>query len=317
MTDRRTVFMFSGQGSHYFQMGRELFDSNDVFRQWMTRLHQLTLRKSGEDVLGAIYSGNKSDVFNHTSHTHPAIFMVEYSLAQCLLEAGIIPDIALGASLGSFAAAAIAGFLTVEDALDAVIRQAKALEEACGSGGMIAVLAAPTLYREDFLRDHSELAAINFDSHFVVSAPAANLAMIEQELNQRGITNQRLAVSFAFHSRWIDAAGAQFSSTLARIDRSRGRLPLACCRAAAILAEIPQDFLWSSVRQPIRFQETIGVLEQPGACRYIDVGPSGTLATFAKYCLPPGSRSSTHAILTQFGRDQRNLTSLLSMSASQ
>lgn len=316
MTDRKTVFMFSGQGSHFFQMGRELFERNDVFRQWMTRLNQLALRLSGEDVLGAIYSRDRAEIFNRTLHTHPAIFIVEYSLAQCLLKAGIVPDVTLGASLGSFAASAIGGFTSAEDALVAVIRQAEALEGACEAGGMIAVLAEPGLYTQDFLRERSELAALNFDSHFVVSAPASNIATIEQALSRSSISYQRLAVSFAFHSRWIDAARAPFVSSIAQLDRSRGRLPLACCRSASLLAEIPENFFWSAVRQPIRFQETIAELERHGACRYIDVGPSGTLATFAKYCLPAGSRSTTHAILTPYGRDRANLLSLLSVSAS-
>lgn len=310
MSNRNTVFMFSGQGSHYFQMGRELYEHNEVFRHEMTRLDRLAQQLSGERVLDVIYSRGKADTFDCTRQTHPAIFMVQYSLAQCLLQAGVVPDATLGASLGSFAAAAVAGFVSAEDALGAAIRQAAAFEACCEPGGMIAVLADRHLRTDSFFREHSELAAINFDSHFVVSAPEYNIAAIERTLNQRSISSQRLAVSFAFHSRWIDAARAPFESFAASIARHPGRLPLACCRQATLLTEIPDDFFWSSVRQPIRFQETIAALEARGAHRYIDVGPAGTLATFAKYCLPPGSRSTTHPILTPFGRDLSNLSKL-------
>jgi acyl transferase domain-containing protein len=311
VSNGKTVFMFSGQGSHSFQMGRELFEHNDVFREWMIRLDGLALQLSGERVVDAIYSRGKTDVFDRTLHTHPAIFMVEYALAQCLLQSGVVPDMTLGASLGSFAAAAIAGFISVEDAMAAVIQQAAAFEATCEQGGMIAVLADQQLYAQDFLREHSELAAINFASHFVVSAPQSKVAAIERALNQRDVTHQRLAVSFAFHSRWIEDARPPFESFIASIRRAKGRLPLACCQQAALLAELPEDFFWRAVRQPIRFQETIAALERHGASRYIDVGPTGTLATFAKYCLPPGSRSTTHTILTPFGRDLSNLSALL------
>jgi acyl transferase domain-containing protein len=175
---------------------------------------------------------------------------------------------------------------------------------------MIAVLADPALVAEDFLSDHSELAAVNFSSHFVVSARQAELAEIEQALMKRNIGYQRLPVSFPFHSRWIDNAKAPFESFMASIRRKRGRLPLACCDQAAILSELPGDYFWNVVRRPIRFSETITRLEREGARRYIDVGPSGTLATFFKYMRPAGARSTAHGILTPYGFDQRNLAAL-------
>jgi bacillaene synthase trans-acting acyltransferase len=306
-----TVFMFSGQGSHYFQMGRELFDKDDVFRQWMIRLDGLAQELSGQPVIEAIYSSSKADVFDRTPLTHPAIFMVEYSLAQCLMQAGVMPDTTLGASLGSFAAATVAGFMEVEDAMAAVIQQAAAFEASCERGGMIAVLADPALSTENFLSEHSELAGINFASHFAVSARQKSLDEIEAALRKRNVTHQRLAVSFAFHSRWINQAQAPFESFMRSIRCTQGRLPLACCEQAAILSDLPNDFFWRVVRQPIRFRETIARLERSGAHRYIDVGPAGTMATFVKYALPATSRSTAHAILTPYGQDRKNLAALI------
>src|SRR5215472_8521720 len=122
---RRTVFMFPGQGSHYFQMGSALFRHDTVFRDWMLRLDALARVLCGESVAEHLYgSHNVGELFARTRLTHPAIFMVEYSLAQSLKCMGISPDFVLGASLGSFAAAAIGEFVDVESALAAVILQA-------------------------------------------------------------------------------------------------------------------------------------------------------------------------------------------------
>src|SRR5882672_995445 len=133
--------MFSGQGSQYLQMGRALFDDNRIFRDWMMRLDDFVRQSSGKSVIETLYSKRHKAgaMFDRTLLTHPAIFMVEYSLAQTLIRAGIVADMTLGASLGSFAAAAVAGFVKVEDALTAVIRQASVLEACCEPGGMIAV----------------------------------------------------------------------------------------------------------------------------------------------------------------------------------
>jgi bacillaene synthase trans-acting acyltransferase len=308
-----TVFMFSGQGSQYFQMGRELFDFDDTFREWMIRLDGVAQEVSGRSVIENIYSGarGKGDIFDRTLLTHPAIFMVEYSLAQSLIHAGVRPDVVLGASLGSFAAAAVAGFISVEDALTAVTRQAIALEECCEPGGMIAVLADPALFAEDFLGSRGELAAVNFSSHFVVSARRAELAEIEAALMRRNIGYQRLPVSVPFHSQWMEGAKARFELFMRSIRLKRGRLPLACCDQAAILFDLSDDYFWNVVRRQIRFRETVGRLEREGACRYIDLGPSGTLATFLKYIAPATTRSSAHAILTPYGFDRKNLAALL------
>lgn len=307
-----TVFMFSGQGSQYFQMGRSLYDNNATFREWMIRLDEIARPSAGVSVIETLYSDlrRKGEPFDRTLLTHPAIFMVEYSLAQALIHAGVTPDMVLGVSMGSFAAAAVAGFIGVEDALTAVLRQAMALEECCEPGGMIAVLADPALFAEDSLGGRSELAAVNFSSHFVVSARQAELAEIEAVLKKRNVGHQRLPVSFPFHSQWIDNAKAPFESFMRSIPCKQGQLPLVCCDQTAILSDLSEDYFWNVVRQPIRFRETTARLEQQGARRYIDVGPAGTLATFLKYGLPATTTSTMHAILTPYGVDQRNFATV-------
>lgn len=305
--------MFSGQGSQYFQMGKALYDSNAAFRDWMVRLDEVARGLVGESVLATVYGANaRSDRFDRTMLTHPAIFMVEYSLAQTLMQAGVWPDLVLGASMGSFAAAAVAGVLTAEDALAAVVRQAMALEEHGERGGMLAILTDPALFEEDFLRRHSELAAVNFASHFIVSAKQAELGQIEATLKQRQIVHQRLPVSFPFHSQWIDKAKTAFGAFMQSVSWKQGRYPLICSDLAAAVSALSADYFWDVVRNPIRFREAAVRLDQERPRRFIDVGPAGTLATFLKYSLPNTTRSTVRAILTPFGTDQKNLADVLS-----
>jgi acyl transferase domain-containing protein len=264
-------------------------------------------------VLEAIHSGSKADAFDRTLLTHPAIFMTEYALALRLIDGGIEPDATLGASLGSFAAATVAGCMSEEDAMAAVIEQAKSFEDSCERGGIIAILAEPALYEDEpFLHVHSEMAGVNFDQHFAVAAGQSDLDTIEAELKRRGITHQRLAVSFAFHSRWIDNAQAQFCAFMRSVTLKPATRPVVCCdRVAMLEPTLPDDFFWSVVRRPIRFRDTMAQLERHGSYRYIDVGPSGTMATFVKYALPEGSASTAHAVMTPYGQDRRNLDALL------
>lgn len=308
-----TVFMFSGQGSHYFQMGRALYEGNGTYREWMDRLDCIAKDLCGASVTQALYSEahGKADPFERTLLTHPAIFMVEYSLAQSLERSGVLPDMVLGVSLGSFAAAAIAGCIGVEDALRAVIQQAIVLEQYCERGGMTAVLAPSTIFAEQFMADHSDLAAANFSSHFVISARRPDLTDIEATLKKRNICYQRLPVSFAFHSRWIDSAKGPFETFMRSISFKAANRSLVCCHEKRTVSSLYDGYFWSVVRHPVRFQEIIEQLEQRGPYRYIDVGPSGTLAAFLRYCLPATTVSTIHSILTPFGRDRENLEAVL------
>jgi acyl transferase domain-containing protein len=318
MSNPKIIFMFSGQGSQYFQMGQALYDKHPVFRHWMAQLDILVMELSGHSVVDVLYNRGqtKAEAFDRTLLSHPAIFMVQYAMAQTLIEASVRPVLTLGASLGTFVAATLAGCLDVEEALNAVIKHAGTLESSCEQGAMIAVLADPRLYEDAGLHRYCDLAAINFDSHFVIAAPAGQVADIENILRDKRVTYQKLPVSFAFHSQWIDAAELPFKAYLRSMNAKVAAMPVACCARSRLLNVLPEDHLWQVTREPIRFQRTIQHLESEGRYQYIDVGPSGTLATFTKYALPVTSNSRVHAILSPYGRDLENLAAVAARLAS-
>lgn len=96
--------MYSGQGSQYYQMGKDLFDTEPIFRNEMQRLDALVRERLGVSVVDIIYDNNKriSDLFDRTLYTSPAIFMVEYAMTQTLVQKGVKPDYLLGTSLGEY-----------------------------------------------------------------------------------------------------------------------------------------------------------------------------------------------------------------------
>jgi hypothetical protein len=85
-----------------------------------------------------------------------------------------------------------------------------------------------------------------------------------------------------------------------------GNRPLVCCDRAATLADLHSGHFWDVTRRPIRFPQAIASLERNGPYRYVDAGPSGTLATILKYVLSPASRSMVHPVLTPYGGDLQN-----------
>lgn len=306
------VWMFSGQGSHYFQMGRELYANDRCFKQWMDRQDEIARPLVGISLTELLYANKKiSDVFDRTLYTHPAIHMVQYALAQVLLESGMAPDYVVGNSLGECVAATVAGVWSYEDALRSVVRQAQVLEARCSRGGMIAVLDDPDAFaRRANLNRHSEIAAINYDRHFVLSGEHAAVLEIEGYLQEQSILHQVLPVSVAFHSSSIDVAKDDFLACLRGQRYAAPALPLISCTGASAVRQMDERYFWNVIRQPIAFSKTVRYLEDQGGFTYVDLGPSGTLAGFVKKNLTKDSLSKTFPVLTLFGRDLQNLAAV-------
>lgn len=307
------VFMFSGQGSHYYGMAAGLFRHEPVFRRWMLELDGLMRRATGESAVEQIYAAGKSagDPFTRTRISHPALFMVQFALARALEEShGIRPDAVIGASLGEFVAAAVTGALPPESAFAAVLAQAESLEAHCAPGSMTAVLAGEALLRDPEFRDAGEIAGVNFAGHFVVSAPAGDMPRIHARLQAGKVSYFPLAVSQAFHSRWIEPAAAAFLERTIPLPWATPRIPwVSCC--AGRLGRVPADHLWGAVRRPMDFPSALRALESgPEAC-YLDLGPTGTLATFAKYNFPQGGGPRCLSVLTPFGAGTPSLEGIV------
>ncbi|MDE9482415.1 ACP S-malonyltransferase [Xenorhabdus bovienii] len=315
-----TIWMFSGQGSQYANMGRSLWQQEPTFRRSLERLDQLAQQYLGESVLQQLYRPGSS-TFERIRYTHPAIFMVEYALAQLLLHKSARPDALLGASLGELTAAAVSEAFSVEACMEFVCRQALVLEKEAPPGGMIAVLAAPEYFHAHAeLHQHSELAGVNFARHFVIAGAAAALPDIEYFLQQRGITFQRLPVGTAFHSRHIEPLQSTIAEAARVLEWHTPRYPLISCYLRSEVDRWQPDHFWQVVRNPIYFADTLAYTERSDNHCYVDLGPSGTLSNFVKYGTDASSDSTTVSLMTPYGDDaqrlQRYLTSGLTATAA-
>jgi bacillaene synthase trans-acting acyltransferase len=303
---KKIVWMFSGQGSQYFNMGRDLFEADPVFRDWMHRCDAVVRRLQNESLLDMIYrpaDGDRFGNFSDLRHTHPALFSIQYSLAQTLFGRGMKPDLLLGYSLGEMVAAAVGGALSLEAVLETVIEQARLLTANAPSGAMLAILeSAQSWDPNDPLYGDTWVAARNAPQHFVLSGSTAAIERIQRHLQARDILHHRLPVTVGFHSPLIDALERPFKARIESLKLGELRYPLVSAAYADQRTQLPAGFFWEVIRRPVRFQETIAWLEARGAAVYLDLGPSGTLAAFLKYGLDPASCSSAFQLMSPFNR---------------
>jgi acyl transferase domain-containing protein len=302
--------MFSGQGSQYPRMGRELYDEEPVFRECLERCDRITRPWLQRPLLEALYGGAAAIESTDTRQTHPALCAIQYALARTLLARGHVPDLMLGYSLGEFVAQIVADVIPLETGLELLLEHARLMETATAEGGMLAVLETPEALRPD-LHQIGELwiAAHNFPNHCVVSGAAHAVDALQGRLEQRQRTYQRLPVRRAFHCPLMEPAAAAFQRRVAELRVGSSRLEIISAATGKLSAQ-PQD-LWTATREPVEFLRTVQTLEAPYSqgVAYVDLGPSGTLATFVKYLRPkPGS--AWFPILTPWGRAQKNLLAL-------
>ena len=305
MIEKPVIFMFSGLGSQYYNMGRELFEHNKIFHNYMSELDSIIYEVTGKSVIEYIYSNKKR--LDDLTLSQLAIFLVEYSLYKYLIDFGLKPDYLLGSSLGEFISLTIAGIFSIEDQIKSIVRQSKAVIENCEKAMMISIFNDFSDYCKDsFLLEKTELAMKNYESHFVVSIKNEYWKSVMKYLKDRNILFYVLPISYGFHSSLIDSAKTAYTQTISGKLHIDPQIPVISCLYKKQLKEINRTYFWDVARQTIDFQQTIKKLEEKRNNIYIDLGPSGTLSNFVKYNLNKNADSEVYTILNPFHKDLKH-----------
>ncbi|MGD6960803.1 ACP S-malonyltransferase [Fictibacillus phosphorivorans] len=303
---KQIIFMFSGQGSQYRGMGSELIKNNAIYKKWMYYLNETVKGYCGHSIVDYIYSNSKNSM-DETLLTHPALFMVQFSLSQALIAEGIKPDKIISSSLGEFVGLAVSGVMKVEDALMAVLKQASFIEKNCVAGRMLAIFDSKSLFQKSVIKSNAVLASSNFDDHFVVSGTDKGINNIIDYLTYEKIGYFILPVKHAFHSDLIIKAKESFLDSLRDYKLLETNIPLISTIKDIQVHKVGKEHLWDAVFQPMDFVKAVSIAEKGKNNIYIDLGPSGTLANFVKKNLKEDSPSASYSIMTPFNKDLKNL----------
>ncbi|MGI4954285.1 MAG: acyltransferase domain-containing protein [Janthinobacterium lividum] len=308
---RATVLMFAGQGTQYYQMGRALHEQDPAYRAAMDRCDDACGPVSGQAVSRLILDRPMADTphFNRQSEVTLALLAVGYSLAQALFARGLRPDLLLGSSFGETIASVVAGTLTLERGFALVRAQGEVIEATAPPGAMLAVLGAHDALRHLPEMAAAELAAVNSPRHFVLALPPADVAPLEAALARHQVACARLPVQYGFHASLIDACGPGLRALAAAYPRSAPTIPIVSCMSTGLYDHTDPGHFWQVSRRPIRFADTVKRLAADRPCRFVEAGPTGSLATFVKQVLGP--QAVAQAAINQFGNNLRTLAEIL------
>lgn len=297
--------MFSGQGSQYYEMGKELYENNEQFRYWMDRCSEIAYPLIEISLIDVLYRGKKkSEAFDNIVYTNPALLSIQYSMFKLLKEMNIYPDFLLGYSMGELHAAVASEGISLEDGIKISVEIAKLTNEYTQPAGMLAIVGSKSMMRHyPDLFNNCNLTAENFQDNFVVSGLPTVIENLHKSLNKENIISQVLPVKYGFHTKLIDCIENAYQEIFKNIQVDFPKIPMISSLQRGTVQELNADYIWKAIRNPVNFKQTIERVLETGDYTFIDIGPSGTLSTFVKYILPPGSDSISLQMINQFGKD--------------
>jgi amino acid adenylation domain-containing protein len=289
--DRPVVFLFTGQGSQYPNMGRGLYESERTFRDEVDRCCDLLGPHLGFDLRELLFPAAEDEEtmaeaaerLRQTALSQPALFVIEYALATLWMQWGVRPQAMIGHSIGEYVAACLAGVFSLRDALALVAARGRMMQRLPG-GSMLAV-PLPEAEVLPLLGAELSLAAINRPSLTVVAGPTPAVEALRAGLAARGIDGRLLHTSHAFHSAMMEPILAPFADRVRKVKLSPPRLPyLSNVTGTWIRPEEATDPLyWADhIRRAVRFADGAAELLREPNRVFLEVGPGNVLTTLVR-----------------------------------
>ncbi len=315
-TDRpKTAWLFTGQGSQYAGMARELFETEPVFAETMTQCAAAVADVLEKPLLDVIFDPDGDDTLRLTSYAQPALFAVEMGLARLWQSWGFEPDVVIGHSVGQYTAACVAGVFSLEDGAQLLAERGRLFGSLPDGGRMVAVFAAAE--RVESLTDEFpslSVAAYN-GANTVLSGPVEDLERAVAGLEDDGVRCDWLDTSHAFHSALLDPVLDEFESYANRFTFGAPQRTLVCNRTGAALgrsAKLDGAYWRRHARQPVEFAKSVHTLADLHCTMLLEIGPQPILTAAALRAWPdPATAPRAVASMRKNIADHRQITEAL------
>lgn len=309
-TRRPVFFLLPGVGDHYVGMGQGLYERFDVFRREIDRCAGILHSHLGLDIREILYPRDRvrkdpakssgidlkkmlgraeqdagdpaAQILGQTRYCQPALFTVEYALAQLWMDWGVRPDRLVGHSMGEYVAACLSGVFSLEDALRLVAFRARLVNE-LPLGAMLAI-ALPEDQVRTLLNEQLSISLINGPNLCVVAGPVQVVAELGRLLTDRGVSFRPVKNAHAFHSRMLDPIVGEYEEEIRKIRLNKPQIPYVSNVTGGWISdgEATDPVYWTThANHTARFGDALQTMWRHTDALLVEVGPGKGLGTIA------------------------------------
>lgn len=282
-----TISLFSGQGSQYTGMGRDIAESDPAL---------MKIFETGSEILERdlkkICFESAPEELARTINAQPAIMSVSIICLNAAVSQGFTFDGVAGHSLGEYAAMYASEMITLEDAFRLIKARSEAMDEAASStkGAMAAVMKLPPEKIAEVCSNAAEYAAaVNYNSPMqtVIAGTPEGIAEVSAVFKELGARVVPLKVAGAFHSKLMSSAADKFYETAKTINFKAPQVRYYSNVTGGELTDFSDmaSLLAKHIVSPVRFTSELEAMQSAGADKFVEFGPGKILTGLVKKTL--------------------------------
>ena len=307
------AFVFSGNGSQWLGMGKELLEKNAVFAETVVEADGFLSPLRGVSIVHALLNpAEYPHSITHTEESQPLLFAVQAGLVRALRAKGITPDAVFGHSVGEITAAWTAGALTMQDACT-IIHYRSLLQSRFRDIGHMAVARVSEQKALNLLEPYQgtiEITAVNSTDSLTLGGEAQALGECVKLWRKNGITAKLLDLPYPFHTGYMEEVREEFLEALRDMQPCTPRIPFFSTADAGFAKDgLPDaEYWWRNMRRPVRFRDAAQAALDHGCRIFLEIGPSPVLTSYLQDCIKHNDAAAVAlATLQSKGSDTENL----------
>lgn len=289
--ESKIAFLFTGQGSQYVGMARDLYLNHSLFKNILDNCFKISDNFTSRPLKDIIFCEDPDkSLINETEFTQPALFIIEYALAKLWINWGVNPDYLIGHSIGEYSAACIAGVFDLETGIKLTALRGKLMQNLPQNGSMVAVFSnvESVIDTLNKLNGKVSIAGINGLNNIVISGEKESVSRALSLFDQKGIETRNLKVSHAFHSHLMEPIISEFKDIASNEIFNKHKIPIITNLNAELndgTKILDADYWTEHILKPVKFADSVKMLQHQGCNIFIEIGPNPILVGMAKKCI--------------------------------